>query len=315
MTTTLGKLERISLREAWRHEATEFTPWLAQAENLNQLADSLGLSELELVQTEYPVGDFYLDILCSDDDGEVMIENQLDKTNHTHLGQILTYAAGVGAKKVIWVAESFRPEHVAALEFLNQNTTSDLNFFAVEMELWRIENSPMAPSFNIVVKPNDWAKIGRESARVAAATTPVKQLQLKFWTAFVAHLDASRNGIRPQKAGAKHWLSMAMGRSGFHISATINSREDRLGIEVYIDSQKSKEHYQHLLNKRQTIEQQLGFSLDWQELPDSHACRIAMYRPDSKLEDEAKWSEYFGWLSDIASKLMTVFKPLIRDLP
>ena len=179
-------------------EASDFTPWLAQPDNLNQLADTLGLSDLELVQTEYPVGDFKLDILCTDDDGEVIIENQLEKTNHTHLGQIITYAAGIGAKIVIWVAESFRPEHVAALDFLNHNTTSELNFFAVEMTLWRIADSPMAPSFNVIVKPNDWSKSSRESARMASTATPTKLLQQKFWIGWIAHLEEKKPPIRPQ---------------------------------------------------------------------------------------------------------------------
>jgi hypothetical protein len=182
MKHPLGKLERIPLRKAWAHEAGEFTPWLAQANNLTLLAESLGLGELELVGTEHPVGDFKVDILCTDDGGKVVIENQLEKTNHTHLGQILTYAAGVGARKVVWLAESFRTEHVAALEFLNQHTTDELDFFAVEIELWRIGDSPMAPSFNVVVKPNDWAKTGQQNAKAAATTTPTKQRQLKFWT-------------------------------------------------------------------------------------------------------------------------------------
>ena len=203
MIPNLGQLQRINLREAWKNEAADFTPWLAQPDNLNQLADTLGLSDLELVQTEYPVGDFKLDILCTDDDGEIIIENQLEKTNHTHLGQIITYAAGIGAKKVIWVAESFRPEHIAALDFLNQNTTSELNFFAVEMTLWRIADSPMAPSFNVVVKPNDWSKSSRESARMASTATPIKLLQQKFWIGWIAYLEANKSTIRPQKPGPK----------------------------------------------------------------------------------------------------------------
>ena len=123
MKKPLSKLDRVPLREAWKHEANDFTPWLAEEVNLNTLADSLGLPDLELVATEHWVGEFKLDILCTSGDDQVIIENQLEKTNHAHLGQLLTYAAGTGAKKVIWVAESFRPEHVAALEFLNQNTT------------------------------------------------------------------------------------------------------------------------------------------------------------------------------------------------
>ncbi|WP_250903279.1 hypothetical protein [Ralstonia pickettii] len=197
MKTALARLERVNLREAWKHEAGEFTPWLAQDDNLQLLAQALGLSEIELVATEHPVGDFKVDILCSDDDGEIIIENQLEPTDHRHLGQIVTYAAGVDAKKVIWVAESFRPEHLAALEFLNQNTTGSLNFFAAEIELWRIAESPLAPSFNVVVKPNDWSKSGREVARAATTATPVKQMQLRFWQGYVAYLQNKRSVLRP----------------------------------------------------------------------------------------------------------------------
>ena len=199
MKQSLSKLERVPLREAWKHEANDFTPWLAEEDNLNTLADALGLAELELVATEHWVGEFKLDILCVSGDDQVIIENQLEKTNHSHLGQILTYAAGTGAKKVIWVAESFRPEHVAALEFLNQNTTEELSFFAVEVELWRIGDSPFAPKFEVIAKPNDWAKTGREQTRSAANATPTKQRQLKLWTELVAKMSTAVPHIKPQK--------------------------------------------------------------------------------------------------------------------
>ena len=315
MKPTLARLERVNLRTAWKHEAGEFTPWLAQDENLQMLAEALGLPELELVATEHPVGDFKVDILCSDDAGEVIIENQLEKTNHTHLGQIITYAAGVGAKKVVWVAESFRSEHVAALEFLNQNTTGDLNFFAVEVELWRIADSPMAPSFNVVVKPNDWSKAGRESARAAATTTPTKQLQQQFWTALVHYIETHKIPVRPQKPLPQHWLnSNPLGRSGFHIASTVNSRDERIGAEVYISHPQSKEFFQKLLVQRQAIESELGFELDWQELPERHACRIAVFRPDSDLAEEVSWPTYCEWLADKVARLSIAFRARVKEL-
>lgn len=311
----LARLERVSLRAAWRHEAGEFTPWLAQDENLQLLADALGLPELELVAIEHPVGDFKVDILCTDEAGKVIVENQLEKTNHAHLGQIITYAAGVGAKKVVWLAESFRPEHVAAFEFLNQNTTEDLNFFAVEVELWRIADSPMAPSFNVVVKPNDWSKTGRESARVAATTTPTKQLQQQFWTALVQYLEAHKVPVRPQKPLPQHWLnSNPLGRSGFHVVSTVHSRERYIGAEIYISHPQSKELFQKLLAQRQAIESELGFPLEWLELPESHACRIRVFRPDSDLADESAWPAYCEWLADKILRLSNAFRPLLRDL-
>ena len=312
--TPLGKLERIPLRKAWAHEAGEFTPWLAQADNLSLLAETLGLDELELVGTEHPVGDFKVDILCSDNGGKVIIENQLEKTNHTHLGQILTYAAGTGARKVIWVAEAFRTEHVAALEFLNQHTTDELDFFAVEIELWRIGESPMAPSFNVVVKPNDWAKTGQQNAKAAATMTPTRQRQLKFWTDWQSWLQAKGSGLRTQKPLPQHWTNIALGRSGIHLAATVNSRERRVGMEVYIDHDNSKAMFRQLQAQQAQIDQALGTKLEWMELPDGHACRILQLRADSPLESEEQWPTYFAWLEQAALRMQEVFRPLVREL-
>lgn len=314
MKAPLGKLERIPLREAWAHEAGEFTPWLAQADNLTLLAESLGLSELELVGTEHPVGDFKVDILCTDDGGKVIIENQLEKTNHTHLGQILTYAAGVGARKVIWLAEAFRTEHVAALEFLNQHTTDELDFFAVEIELWRIGDSPMAPSFNVVVKPNDWAKTGQQNAKAAATTTPTKQRQLKFWTGWQAWLQAKGSTLRTQKPLPQHWTNIALGRSGIHLAATVNSRESRVGMEVYINHDNSKSMFKQLQAHQVEIDTALGAKLEWMELPDGHACRILQVQPDSPLESEDQWPAYYAWLEQAALRMSDVFRPLVKEL-
>lgn len=311
---TLGKLERIPLRKAWAHEAGEFTPWLAQADNLTLLAETLGLDELELVGTEHPVGGFKVDILCSDDGGKVIIENQLEKTDHGHLGQILTYAAGVGARKVVWVAESFRTEHVAALEFLNQHTTEELDFFAVEIELWRIGDSPMAPSFNVVVKPNDWAKTGQQNAKAAATMTPTKQRQLAFWTGWQAWLQAKGSALRTQKPLPQHWTNIALGRTGVQLQPSVNTRDNRISVEIYIDHDNSKAMFKQLLAQKDAIEKELKVKLDWQELPDGHACRIIQFRPDSALEDEAQWAAYFAWLEAAALSMSAVFRPLVREL-
>lgn len=315
MKPTLSHLVRVPLREAWKHEASDFTPWLAETSNLNTLSDALGLGELELVATEHWVGDFKLDILCTDGADQVIIENQLEKTNHSHLGQIITYAAGIGAKKVIWVAESFRPEHIAALEFLNQNTTEDLNFFAVEVELWRIGDSPFAPKFEVVVRPNQWAKTGREQARAASSASPTKQLQLKFWNALVEVIERKAPGIRPQKPRPQHWQQISLGRSGFLLSATASQRDSRLGVEVYLMGEGAKERYRHIESRRTEIEAGLGFPLEWQELPDALACRIVRYRADCPLEEEARWPEYIDWMVAHIVKFDAVFRPVIRVIP
>lgn len=190
--TTLSKLERVPLRVAWRHEAADFTPWLAEEENLALPADSLGLSELTLVATEHPVGEFKLDVLCSSNEETVIIENQLEKTNHGHLGQILTYAAGTDA---------------------------------------RIGDSPLAPKFEVEVKPNDWVKAEREQTRAASHATPTKQRQLRLWTKLVDKIGNKVPHIRPQKTRPQYWLNNTIGRSGFGLSPTVNSRDDTLKDE------------------------------------------------------------------------------------
>ena len=311
----LSKLDRVPLREAWKHEANDFTPWLAQADNLNMLADSLGLSELVYVASEHWVGDFKLDILCTDGDDQVIIENQLEETNHKHLGQILAYAAGVGAKKVIWVAESFRTEHATALEFLNEHTTDELAFFGVQVELWRIGDSPFAPKFEVVVKPNDWAKSGRVLARAASDASPTKQLQQKFWQALIDKLANSAPQIRPQKPRPQHWLNNCIGRSGFGLNITANTRDARLGVELWMPGITAKQHFANLLSQKKDIETKLGFELDWQELPDAIACRIASWYPNVSLEDESFWDDYLSWLTQRLVKMDQVLRPIVKALP
>lgn len=311
----LGSLQRVALREAWRHEASDFTPWLAQPENLGKLAEALGIDDLEPVGTEQWVGEFKVDILATAGDEQVIIENQLAKTDHNHLGQIITYAAGIDARKVIWVAESFRPEHMAALQFLNEHTTEALNFFGVQIELYRIGDSPLAPKFEVVVKPNAWAKSGREQAKAVTASTPTKQLQLQFWLRLVDALAVKTPGIRPQKPRAQHWQQISLGRSGFLLSATASQRESRLGVEVYLTGSSAKERFRQLEEMRNEIETKLGFPLEWQELPDAQACRIVLYRQGCPLEEEGRWPDYLDWMVGHIAKFDSVFRPAIKGLP
>jgi len=311
----LGKMVQVPLREAWKHEAGEFTPWLAEPDNLNALAEALGLSELVKVATEHFVGDFKLDILCTEGEQQVIIENQLEETDHKHLGQIIAYAAGVGAKKVIWVSESIRPEHAAALRFLNENTLDDLSFFGVQVELWKIGDSPLAPKFEVVVEPDEWTRSGREQTRAIASSSPTKQLQLKFWTELVARLAKEAPNIRPQKPRPQHWLNTSIGRAGFGLNITANTRDERLGVELWIPGNEAKRHFANLSNLKKEITEKLGFELDWQELPDSKACRIVSYYENASIEDEKRWGEYIDWIVKRLVKMDAVLRPILKSLP
>lgn len=161
----LGRLQKVNLREVWLSEAGNFTPWLAQEENLSLLGEAIGI-ELELESQETGVGPFRADILCKDTatDNWVLIENQLERTDHTHLGQLITYAAGLNAVTVVWIAERFTEEHRAALDWLNERTDEHINVFGLEIELWRIGDSPVAPKFNIISQPNDWSRTIKQAA-------------------------------------------------------------------------------------------------------------------------------------------------------
>jgi hypothetical protein len=310
----LSKLVRVSLREAWKHEANDFTPWLAETENLNILAESVGLSELNLVATEHWVGDFKVDILCTDGVDQVIIENQLEKTNHSHLGQIITYAAGIGAKKVIWIAESFRPEHQSALEFLNQNTTEDLSFFAVEVELWRIGESPMAPKFEVVVRPNEWVKAGKEQARAASVTTPTKNLNLRLWQKVEEKIKARYSDLKIHKPQAQNWITSSIGHSGFGLNLTASFQNQRLGVEIYIQCADAKLLFRKILEQKVEIENKLGFTVEWQELPNAQASRIVVYRRDCPLEDESRWDDYVDWFISHMRIMKSVFQPVIKNI-
>ncbi len=315
MRKPLGRLTRLSLRDAWRHESGEFTPWLAEPENLALLAEALGLEDLVCVATETQVGDFKVDLLCTDGADQVIIENQLAPTNHGHLGQILTYAAGVGAKKVIWIAESFRPEHAAALQFLNENTSEDLGFFGVQVELWQIGDSPPAPKFEVVVEPNDWVRAGREQARAAADASPGRRLQQGFWTALVEKAAKEAPKIRLGTPRPRPWFRCPLPRVGFAWSVRIHGRDSSLDVGLVIRGTDAARHFAALAARRAEIERGLGFDLEWQESPDAGRYRLASTLEDAPLEDESRWGEYLDWIVRRLAKMDEVLRPVVMSLP
>jgi hypothetical protein len=257
---SFGNLERVDLRKAWANEAAQFTPWVA--ENLALLGDAVGLS-LELDRTEKPVGSFSADILCRDTltSRPVLIENQIERTDHTHLGQTITYAAGIAASTVVWVAAQFREEHRAALDWLNEHTDEDLAFFGLEIEVWRIGDSAMAPKFNVVCKPNDWARQVHAAATGPAALTSTQSAQIEFWTEFVELARQRQSPVRSGTPGPYNWVGHPVGRSGVSLNSvwsTYNSVTKSLGGEIREDlvlsTASAKNNYARLLERRDEVE-------------------------------------------------------------
>ena len=319
---TFGRLQRVNLRDGWLSEATDFTPWLAREENLALLSETIGI-QLELESQEKEVGPFRADILCKDTatDDWVLIENQLARTDHGHLGQLLTYAAGLKAVTIVWIAETFSDEHRAALDWLNERTDAKINLFGLEIELWRIGDSLVAPKFNIVCQPNDWTQtVQRAAIGAAGDLTAHKQMQLKFWTAFKAHMEASGSFIRCQKPLPQQWMNHALGRSGVHLASIIstwnsetNKAEPEVRAEVYLDGPSAKQEFEILMGQKERLERDLGFTMTWYNREEQRSCRVFVRR-EADILDELQWPEHFEWLRSKLETMHRVFAPLMRKL-
>lgn len=301
---SLGKLKKVELREGWKHEAIDFTKWLAQEENLLLLSNEIGF-DIKLIQTEAKVGSFNVDILGEEENTghKIIIENQLEITDHDHLGKIITYASGYDARIIIWVVKDVREEHRHAIDWLNENTNEEIGFYLLKIELWQIADSPLAPKFEIISKPNDWAKAVKSSVESTELTdTKIKQLQ--FWDSFKSYAKQTNTTLRFQKSYPQHWTNISLGNSDCHIALTINSRENLFGVELYIPD--NMDLYLELVGKKNQIENELNEKLEWMELPGKKASRIKVsYTGD--FEQEKNWETYFSWLLGVAEKFKSVF--------
>lgn len=319
--TNLGRLEKVELRKAWTNEARDFTPWLAREENLKLLGEVLGI-ELELDATEKPVGSFSADILCKNtmDDTWVLIENQLDKTDHSHLGQILTYTAGLEAATIVWIAERFTDEHRAALDWLNEKTAEEINFFGLEIELWRIGDSPMAPKFNIISQPNDWAKFVRQTTSGGGELSELKKTQYRFLSAYQEHLETHSSTKCSAPMARYHWVTTSLGKGGIYICSLASywdSSTGKKGPEVRVDlvfnSPAAKEQYARLEGHRIEVEKKLEFTPQWINPTDARMCRVIVRKSVDWLNEET-WPECFEWMRIHLEKFKEVFGPIVKTL-
>lgn len=301
----LGKLQRLDLRQHWQHEALNFTKWLALPENLEQLSDELGIG-IELIQIEAQVGRYNVDILAQEETSgrKIVIENQLEMTDHSHLGQIITYAAGIEAEHIIWIVREIRDEHKRAIDWLNEHTDEHINFFLIRIELWQIYDSLPAPKFTVICRPNDWAK----SVRVGAydkQLTDTKTMQLEFWQQLRLFAQEQYPQLKLRTPRPQHWYSVSIGRSECHIALIAHSKEKKIECGIYINDDKPL--YEEFLSKRAELEDALGLTgkIEWLGLPDKKASRIRVQHPFN-FEAES-WEVAFKWLAETAIKFKAGF--------
>lgn len=312
-----GRLTRVNLRSGWQSEAQGFTPWLAREENLELLADTLQV-DLELEGVEQTVGTFRADILCKNtlSDRWVLIENQLERTDHTHLGQLITYAAGLDAVTIVWIAARVAEEHRAAIDWLNEITDSEIRFFALEVELWRIGASPPAPKFNIVCMPNDWSRSTTQARKAVAdgELSPTKQLQRRYWEGVQALIGETDGPLNRRSPAAESWMGHGIGKTGVSVNMAISVRDKWIRAELYMSGRWAKSYFKELSRYRDEIESTFRETLDWQELPDKTDSRICIALTGVDPADELGWPSQHRWLVENAQKLHEVFSPYVARL-
>lgn len=306
----LGRLEEVNVRELWSHEQYDFSNWLANEENIDLLNEVLGLTLVD-IEKEVFVGAYRCDLVAKDEASgqNVIIENQLETSNHDHLGKIVTYASGLDANVIVWIVKEAREEHRSAIEWLNNNTNKNLNFFLIEIHAYRIGNSLYAPKFEIVEKPNDFIK----NAKIQTGSEELNKSQserLVFWTRFNEVVVERGKPFNLRKTTTDHWYDVAIGVSGVLVEITLVNKESCVGIALYIID--DKELFDSLNEKKIEIESKLGFELDWQRLDNKKASRIIYRIPGLNFDDH---SNYDYLMNDIIDKVMLfikVFKKYVK---
>jgi len=305
-----GRLEKVSLREIWPNEARDFTTWLT--ENLDFLGEALGLS-LSLIEQEAAAGIFAADILAEDASGSpVIIENQLERTDHDHLGKLITYLSNLDAKTAIWITSDPRPEHEAAIHWLNESLPTDVALYLVKLEAYRIGDSPPAPLLTVVAGPSPEAKqIGDQKKELAQRHV----LRLEFWGQLLERAKERTKLHARISPGKENWISAGAGKSGLGFNYAIRMSDAQ--VELYIDrgeAEENKRIFDQLLASKEQIETAFGKSLEWQRLDDRRACRIRYLLTLGGLADRDRWPEIQEAMIDAMVRLENALKPQIKRL-
>jgi hypothetical protein len=307
---TIGKLEEVDIRELWKHEQYDFSEWLSKKENIENLNDILGLTLVDISKETY-VGSYRCDLFAKDETTgiKVIIENQLEMSNHDHLGKIITYASGLDAKVVVWIVKEAREEHRSAIEWLNNNTNSNINFFLIEIHAYKIGNSDNAPMFQVIEQPNDFIK-NNKSINSNDTMNKSQSQRLEFWNQFNNVLVERGKPFNVRKATTDHWYNVAIGTSDAHIDITLVNKDSVIGVELYITD--NKDLFDKLYQKKDEIESDLGFKLDWRRLNNSKASRIVTFIKSLNFDDHSNYNELINKTIDLAVLMRDTFKKYIN---
>ena len=305
----LGKIKEVDIRSVWAHEQYDFSKWLAEDENIRMLGEELNLS-LTDVETEQFVGNYRCDIICKDEltGKSVLIENQLEQTNHDHLGKIITYASGLEAGVVVWVVASARSEHASAIEWLNKHTDDDISFFLIEVHAYTIGDSAPAPMFKIIEQPNDFAKTVKAIAQKGELSISETN-RLQFWTLFNDVIDQRGKPFNKRKASSDHWYLVAIGSSQCYISIDLVNKEHRIRVGIWIRD--NKELFDQFYEHKDEIEEIAGLQLVWDRLDGKKAATICTYIPGLNFNKQENYPDLMNKIIDLVVALRSAFTPFM----
>lgn len=309
MSISLGKLKEVNIRDVWQHEQYDFSKWLSLPGNIQELSDTIGLS-LTDVETEKFVGGYRCDIICKDEitGKNVLIENQLEPSNHDHLGKIITYASGLDAAVVVWIVQEAREEHASAIEWLNKHTGDDLAFFLIEIHAFTIGDSKPAPQFRIIQQPNEFAKMVKEISK----NTDLNESQtyrLEFWNMFNNVIEERGKPFNKHKPSTDHWYTVAIGSSKCHISIDLVNKENRIRISLCIPN--NKELFDKLSIEKENIEEEANFQFEWDRLDGKKASLIYTYIKGLDFENQGNYKDLMNQIIDYVILFKKAFKKYI----
>jgi len=305
----IGKLEPVPIRELWKHEETSFSAWLE--ENIDVLSEAIGV-QLSDPKREISAGDFQCDLVAEDGNGDrVIIENQLEATNHDHLGKVLTYITNLDAKAAIWISTSPRPEHIRAIQWLNEITPDNIAFYLVRLAAYRIAgHEDAAPLFTVIVGPSAEAKsFGKEKKELAERHI----LRLKFWGQLLERAKQKGVLLHSQRSpGKESWISAGAGMQAGVSFTYVAWMTDETAVELYIDTgdkDENKRIFNALFAKKQEIEKSFGSPLSWERLDDKRGSRVRYVIKEGGLTDESKWPTMQDAMIGAMDRLSKALKP------